>query len=79
MLDRFINLIGCALFVVIAWRSYLQSDLVREIKESSQLLEIPYYPFYWLVAFGSLLFALVMGLRVFVPEPESSGHGEGAS
>lgn len=74
-LNRFINLIGCALFLVIAWRTYVQSELVREINESSQLLEIPYFPFYWLAAFGALLFALVMLLRVFVPEPEHKDAG----
>ncbi|HUT50707.1 MAG TPA: TRAP transporter small permease [Alphaproteobacteria bacterium] len=73
ILDRGINLVGCVIFLVIAWRTYLQSDLVREINESSQLLEIPYYPFYWLAALGSLMFALVMLLRVFVPEPEREG------
>lgn len=79
VLNRVTNLVGCLLFLVIGWRSYLQSDLVREINESSQLLEIPYYPFYWLVAFGSILFALVMGLRIFVPQPEIDGHGKGSA
>jgi len=76
-LNRLINLIGCVLFLVIAWRTYIQSELVEEINESSQLLEIPYYPFYWLAAFGSLLFALVMLLRVFIPEPDQE-HGRAA-
>ena len=76
VLERLINLIGCVLFLLIAWRTYLQSTLVREINESSQLLEIPYYPFYWLAAFGSLLFALVMLLRVFVPVREPRGGGD---
>jgi len=75
ILDRGINLVGCVIFLVIAWRTYVQSELVREINESSQLLEIPYYPFYWLAALGSLLFALVMLLRVFVPEREREGVG----
>ena len=70
VLNRVINLAGCVLFVVIAWRTYEQSIVVREINESSQLLEIPFYPFYWLVAFGCALFAFVMGLRIFVPAPE---------
>lgn len=68
ILERLINLVGCGIFLVIAWRTYIQSILVEEINESSQLLEIPHYPFYWLAAAGSLLFALVMLLRVFIPE-----------
>ena len=68
ILNRLINLVGCAIFLVIAWRTLVYSFLVQEINESSQLLEIPHYPFYWLAALGSLLFALVMLLRVFVPD-----------
>jgi TRAP-type C4-dicarboxylate transport system permease small subunit len=78
VLNRGINLVGCVLFAVIAWRTFLQSYIVRDINESSQLLEIPYFPFYWLVAFGAGLFAFVMGLRVFVPEPENLDGGGGA-
>jgi len=79
ILNRLINLLGCFIFLVIAWRTYVQSILIREINESSQLLEIPHYPFYWLAAAGSLLFAIVMLLRVFVPEPPYGGDsfGEG--
>jgi len=79
ILNRLINLVGCAIFLVIAWRTFVYSFLVRDINESSQLLEIPHYPFYWLAAFGSLLFALVMLLRVFVPEapPTYDELGEG--
>lgn len=75
LLERFINLIGCGIFLVIAWRTYVQSILVREINETSQLLEIPYFPFYWLAAAGSLLFAWVMLLRVFVPETRLEDDG----
>jgi TRAP-type C4-dicarboxylate transport system permease small subunit len=77
VLNRAINLLGCVLFAVIAWQTFVQSYIVREINESSQLLEIPYFPFYWMVAFGAGLFAFVMGLRVFVPEPEGPGDGGG--
>ena len=71
VLNRGINLAGCILFAVIAWRTAVQSIDVREFGEASQLMEIPFFPLYWLVAFGAALFAWVMGLRVFVAEPES--------
>lgn len=67
---RLINLAGCALFAVIAWRTAVQSIDVRALGEASQLMAIPFYPLYWLVAFGSALFAAVMALRAFVPEPD---------
>jgi hypothetical protein len=39
--------------------------------EASQMMEIPLFPLYIVVAAGSALFAWVMGFRVFAPEPES--------
>jgi len=74
ILDRLINLVGCILFVVIAWQSVVQSIDVKKYGEASQLLLIPYYPFYWLLALGALLFAWVMALRVAIPESEQQGE-----
>ncbi len=71
VLNRVINLAGCALFALIAWRTAVQSIDVREMGEASQMMEIPLFPLYCLVAFGSGLFAWVLGLRDFVPEAES--------
>ena len=71
VLDPAINLIGCALFVLIAWRAVVQSVDVREFAEASQLLTIPFFPFYWVLAFGAGLMALVLALRIFVQALES--------
>ena len=71
VLDPAINLIGCAMFALIAWRAVVQSVDVREFAEASQLLTIPFFPFYWVVAFGAGSMALVLALRIFVPGPES--------
>ncbi len=71
VLGRVINLAGCVLFVLIGWRALVQSVDVREFAEASQLLTIPFFPFYWVVAFGAGLTALVLAFRLFVPDPES--------
>ena len=57
VLNRVINLVGCVLFALIAWRTAVQSIDVREMGEASQMMEIPLFPLYYLVAFGSGLFA----------------------
>lgn len=71
VLDGLTNLIGAILFGLIAWRAVAEAGVVREIGEASQLLNIPFYPFYWLLAFGAALYAMVMLLRIFVPAPEA--------
>ena len=71
VLNRATNLAGCTLFGLISWRTAVQSIDVREMGEASQMLEVPLYPLYYLVTFGSGLFAWVLGLRIFIPEPES--------
>ncbi len=78
-LKRLANALGCLLFSVIAWRSVVQSVDVREFNETSQLLTIPYWPFYVLLAFGAALFAWVLLLRIFVELPEENDVQENES
>jgi hypothetical protein len=49
----------------------VQSIDIIEFKEASQLLLIPLFPFYWLVAFGSVIFAIVMIMRIVIPEEKA--------
>lgn len=71
VLRRVGNLAGCVLFGVISWQTAVQAVFVRDMGEASQMMAIPLFPLYCVVVFGAALFAWVMGLRVFVPEPES--------
>lgn len=64
------NAAGAVLFAVIAWRAVVQSVDVRDFNETSQLLLIPYWPFYYVVAFGSVLFAVVLVLKTVMDLPE---------
>ncbi len=66
------NVAGAILFGVMAWRLVVQSIDVRDFAESSQLLTIPFWPFYWVIAFGAALFAWVMVLRLFADLPDES-------
>ena len=67
VLNRIINLAGAALMILIAWRTMVESTDSRELGETSNLLLIPFFPFFWVVAAGSFLFALALLLRVFIP------------
>lgn len=70
VLDRAINLAGCLLFGLISWRTAVQSIDIRDMGEASQMMEIPLYPLYYLVAFGAGLFAWVLALKAVYPELE---------
>lgn len=72
---RVSNAVGAILFAVIAWRAVVQSVDVRDFNETSQLLTIPYWPFYYVVAFGAALFALVLAIKTFTDLPEEGDHG----
>ena len=71
ILSRITSLLGAIFCGLIAWRTMVQSVDVKAFNEASQLVLIPFYPFYYVLAFGAALYALVMILRIFRPLPES--------
>ena len=72
IVTRITNLAGASLMFTIGWQSFIASFDSMELNESSNLLLIPFYPFFWVVAFGSFIFGLVMLLRVLYPAPEAA-------
>ena len=60
-------------FLVVAWQSLAQGLDALEFGDGFNLLDIPHHPFYFVIAFGSLAFALVLvvlGLRSAIGLPE---------
>jgi len=47
-------------FVVVAWQSIGQGLDALEFGDGFNVLPIPHYPFYFIIAFGSLVFAGVL-------------------
>jgi len=66
-LARLIHLSGAAILLVIAWRSGMAALQVQSFGQTSQLLLVPLYPFYWVVVFGCALTALVLILQAIDP------------
>ncbi len=66
--------IACGLFLlVVAWQSLHQGLDALAFGDGFNLLDIPHYPFYFVIAFGSFTFALVLvvlGLRCARGLPE---------
>ncbi len=63
-------------FVVVAWQSFDQGLDALEFGDGFNVLPIPHYPFYFIIAFGSLVFAgvlLVLAWRSARGFPEIKG------
>ncbi len=58
--DAFVNLIGAAVFIVLTWRAIMAADHAMAMGRVSNLLAIPHWPFYCLIALGSALYALAL-------------------
>ncbi|MBS3918163.1 MAG: TRAP transporter large permease subunit [Deltaproteobacteria bacterium] len=55
--------LGLFIFVVIVWQSVEGAIYLRAKGETSYMLGIPTYPFYWIIAFGSALLAWTLILQ----------------
>ncbi|UCD29020.1 MAG: TRAP transporter small permease [Planctomycetota bacterium] len=53
-------LLVIAICVVIIWRSFVESNDARLIHWASTITNIPWYPFYYVIALGFILLLLVM-------------------
>lgn len=63
--DVFIHLVSAAIIAVLAWQSVEKGLVTIEDGEASHHVSIPFYPFYFVMAFGSLIFALVFCLQAW--------------
>ena len=64
LVDGITTLAGFAMVGLIAWRSLVEGMAVRELDIVSSLLRIPAFPFYYVIAIGSALLALVMVTQI---------------
>lgn len=59
-MDTVVRLVCGVFFVIVAWQSVRQGLDALEFGDGFNLLAIPHYPFYFLIAFGSGVYALVL-------------------
>lgn len=64
LLDSIAALLGALFWGIVAWRAIEHAEQVREAAEVSISLAVPTYPFYLVVAAGSILFAVLLAGRV---------------
>ncbi len=62
-LDTVTRLVSAVFFGIVAWQTVHQALDALEYGEAYNMLPIPFYPFYFVVAFGTALFAVVLFLQ----------------
>ena len=60
ILDAVVRFCCGAFFVVVAWQSVRQGLDALEFGDGFNLIDMPHFPFFFVVAFGSGLYALVL-------------------
>ena len=60
IVDTINALLVIAVCVILIWRSFVESIDARLIHWASTITDIPWYPFYYVIAFGFFLLFLVM-------------------
>ncbi len=56
----FVSLLGLALFILLAWRSYDYGRVLQVTGEVSMTQRIPFYPFVYAIAFSCIFISLVL-------------------
>ena len=73
VVDAAVRIVSGLFFTVAAWQSLNQGLDALEFGDGFNLLDIPHFPFYFAIAFGSLVFSfvlVVLGLRSACGMPE---------
>ena len=60
IINRATDFITVVIFGLIGWRSLIQAAHIRDIGNVTGVLRIPVYPFNYVVAFGSIIAALLI-------------------
>lgn len=76
VLDVLVRLMSAAILSVIVWRCFVNGLDAAEYGEASNLLNIPYLPFYFLLSFGFAVYAAVIVLEALrLIRPHGTGRG----
>ena len=54
------HILGLVIFSLIAWQGLMESNVMLTTKRTSDVLEIPFFPFYLLLAFGFFMLCLTI-------------------
>ena len=58
--DLFVRIIGIVIFGLLAWRSWYTAEDAALFNEKTNMIELPFQPFLWLLAFASVFQTVVL-------------------
>ena len=58
--DLFVRLVGVVIFGLLAWRSWYTAEDAALFNEKTNMIELPFQPFLWLLAFASVFQVVVL-------------------
>jgi len=72
-IEVFVRVIATVVLVVLSWRLWESGQSAGRFGEASMALQIPFKPFYFILAFGMLLYAavLIAEIRLYVSDGTS--------
>lgn len=58
--DLIVRLIGIAIFALLAWRAWVRAGDAALFHEATNMIEVPFQPFFWVLAIAAAFQALVL-------------------
>ncbi len=63
--DSVVRLIGILIFALLAWRAWIRADDAVLFNEATNMIEVPFQPFFWVLAVAAGFQAVVLGVEGF--------------
>ena len=65
MRDFLVRLIGVVIFILLAWRAWIRADDAVLFTEATNMIGLPFSPFFIILAAGSTLQVIVLCMEIF--------------
>ena len=62
--DVAVRAIGFAIFALLAWRAWLRADDAALFNEATNMIELPFQPFFWVLAAAAAFQVLVLAAEI---------------
>ena len=71
VVDIITYIAGLSVCIIILWRAVSESLYIQQLDMTTSLLNIPIFPFYWIIAIGYILLSIVIVIKIIQKIPET--------